>query len=58
MTKIGIVASMVQNETMADWNALLEDDSFRNLVVQTLKTKNNIKEIVKILSDFANNNLI
>jgi hypothetical protein len=58
MTKINIVASMVQNETMADWNALLEDDSFRNLVVQTLKTKNNIKEIVKILSDFANNNLI
>jgi hypothetical protein len=58
MIKIGIVASMVQNETMADWNALLEDDSFRNLVVQTLKTKNNIKEIVKILSDFANNNLI
>ena len=58
MTKINIVASMVQNETMADWNALLEDDSFRNLVVQTLKTKNNIKEIVKILSDFVNNNLI
>jgi len=58
MTKIGIVASMVQNETMADWNALLEDDSFRNLVVQTLKTKNNIKEIVKILSEFANNNLL
>lgn len=58
MKKINIIASMVRNETMADWNSLLEDNDFKNLVIQSLKSKKDIKSIVKTLSDYANNNLV
>lgn len=58
MKKINIIASMVINETMADWNSLLEDNDFKNLVIQNLKSKKDIKSIVKTLSDYANNNLV
>lgn len=58
MEKINIIASMVRNETMADWNSLLEDNDFKNLVIQNLKSKKDIKSIVKTLSDYANNNLV
>jgi hypothetical protein len=56
--KINIIASMVRNETMADWNSLLEDNDFKNLVIQSLKSKKDVKTIVKTLSDYANNNLV
>jgi len=56
--KINIIASMVRNETMADWNSLLEDNDFKNLVIKNLKTNKDIKSIVKTLSDYANNNLV
>ena len=49
---------MVRNETMADWNSLLEDNDFKNLVIQSLKSKKDIKTIVKTLSNYANNNLV
>jgi hypothetical protein len=58
MKKINIIASMVRNETMADWNSLLEDNDFKNLVIKNLKTNKDIKSIVKTLSDYANNNLV
>jgi hypothetical protein len=58
MKKINIIASMVRNETMADWNSLLEDNDFKNLVIQSLKSKKDIKTIVKTLSNYANNNLV
>ena len=58
MKKINIIASMVRNETMADWNSLLEDNDFKNLVIQSLKSKKDVKTIVKTLSDYANNNLV
>jgi hypothetical protein len=43
---------------MADWNSLLEDNDFKNLVIKNLKTNKDIKSIVKTLSDYANNNLV
>ena len=49
---------MVRNDTMADWNSLLEDNDFKNLVIKNLKTNKDIKSIVKTLSDYANNNLV
>jgi hypothetical protein len=58
MKNISIIASMVQNETMANWDSLLEDNDFKDLVIQSIKKNNDIKVIVKILSDYANNNLI
>jgi len=58
MKKINIIASMVRNETMADWNSLLEDNNFKNLVIKNLKTNKDIKAIVKTLSDYANDNLV
>jgi len=58
MKNISVIASMVQNETMANWDSLLEDNDFKDLVIQSIKKNNDIKVIVKILSDYANNNLI
>ena len=58
MKNISVIASMVQNETMANWYSLLEDNDFKDLVIQSIKKNNDIKVIVKILSDYANNNLV
>jgi hypothetical protein len=58
MKNISVIASMVQNETMANWDSLLEDNDFKDLVIQSIKKNNDIKVIVKILSDYANNNLV
>ena len=58
MNKYNIIASQVENDTTANFNGLLEDEDFKKLVTKELKSKKDIFESVKILSKYANENLI
>ena len=54
--KLDLIASIFEGETLASFNVCCEDQDFRNLVI-----KNAIKptsEVVKILTNYANENLI
>ena len=53
-----LIAMGVENETTAIFNELLEDEDFKNMVIKELKSKNDVFESVKILSKYANENLI
>tara|TARA_R100000781_G_scaffold88696_1_gene54579 strand:- start:288 stop:467 length:180 start_codon:yes stop_codon:yes gene_type:complete len=53
-----LIAMGVENETTAIFNELLEDEDFKNMAIKELKSKNDVFESVKILSKYANENLI
>ena len=48
----------VENETTAIFNELLEDEDFKKMAIKELKSKNDVFKSVKILSKYANENLI
>ena len=58
MNKYNIIASQVENDTTASFPMLMEDEDFKKLVTKELKSKKDIFESVKILSKYANENLI
>ena len=53
-----LIAMGVENETTAIFNELLENEEFKKLAIKELKSKNDVFESVKILSKYANENLI
>ena len=53
-----LIAMGVENETTAIFNELLEDEDFKKMAIKELKSKNDVFESVKILSKYANENLI
>ena len=53
-----LIAMGVENETTAIFNELLEDEDFKKKAIKELKSKNDVFESVKILSKYANENLI
>jgi len=56
MNKYNIIASQVENDTTASFPLLMENEKFVNLFNKNKEKP--INEIVKILSKYANNNLI
>ena len=58
MKRSSLIAMGVENETTAIFNELLEDEDFKNMAIKELKSKNDVFESVKILSKYANENLI
>ena len=56
--KSSLIAMGVENETTAIFNELLEDEEFKKLAIKELKSKKDVFKSVKILSKYANNNLI
>jgi hypothetical protein len=56
--KSSLIAMGVENETTAIFNELLEDEDFKNMAIKELKSKKDVFESVKILSKYANENLI
>ena len=58
INKSNLIAMGVENETTANFNGLLEDEDFKKLATKELKSKNNVAKSVKILSKYANENLI
>ena len=53
-----LIAMGVENETTAIFNELLEDEDFKKMAIKELKSKNDVFKSVKILSKYANENLI
>lgn len=54
--KLDLIASIFENETFVSFDVCCEDQEFRNLVIEnSLKPTS---DIVKILTDYANDNLI
>ena len=53
-----LIAMGVENETPAIFNELLEDEDFKKMAIKELKSKNDVFKSVKILSKYANENLI
>ena len=58
MNKTDMTASMVEGQTTAPFPLLMEDEAFKKLFYQLIKSKDNIYMISKKLSDFAEKNLI
>tara|TARA_A100001011_G_C13670430_1_gene579400 strand:- start:58 stop:270 length:213 start_codon:yes stop_codon:yes gene_type:complete len=61
MTNVEIrsIIARVEDMTTADFNLLLEDETFKNMFSLLTKGKNaDLKSISKRLSDYANDNLI
>tara|TARA_R100000963_G_C4536442_1_gene35534 strand:+ start:131 stop:313 length:183 start_codon:yes stop_codon:yes gene_type:complete len=56
--KSSLIAMGVENETTANFNGLLEDEDFKKLATKELKSKKDVFESIKILSKYANENLI
>ena len=56
--KSSLIAMGVESETTAIFNELLEDEKFKKLAIKELKSKKDVFKSVKILSKYANNNLI
>ena len=56
--KSSLIAMGVENETTAIFNELLEDEEFKKLAIKELKSKKDVFKSVKILSKYANENLI
>jgi|TARA_R100001143_G_C3328301_1_gene118135 hypothetical protein len=56
--KSSLIAMGVESETTAIFNELLEDEEFKKLAIKELKSKKDVFKSVKILSKYANNNLI
>ena len=58
MKKSYLIAMGVENETTAFFDELLQDETFKKMAFKELKSNNDIFESVKVLSDYANENLI
>ena len=58
MNKSNLIAMGVENETAAIFDVLLEDETFKKMAIKELKSNNDIFKSVKILSHYANENLI
>ena len=58
LKKSSLIAMGVESETTAIFNELLEDEEFKKLAIKELKSKKDVFKSVKILSKYANNNLI
>ncbi len=48
----------VESETTAIFDELLEDETFKKMAFKELKSNKDVFKSVKILSDYANENLI
>ena len=48
----------VESETTAIFDELLEDETFKKMAFEELKSNKDVFKSVKILSDYANENLI
>jgi len=55
---INLIASMVENDTSAIFEELIEDDNFKLILKNGLKNEENIIELAKKLSEYANEYLI
>ena len=61
MTNVEVrsIIARVEDKTTADFNMLLEDETFKNMFHLLIKGENaDLKSISKRLSDYANDNLI
>tara|TARA_Y100000361_G_C10992768_1_gene255043 strand:- start:375 stop:560 length:186 start_codon:yes stop_codon:yes gene_type:complete len=61
MTNVEVksIIARVEDMTTADFNLLLEDETFKNMFSLLTKGENaDLKSISKRLSDYANDNLI
>ena len=58
MKKSSLLAMGVESETTAIFDVLLEDETFKKMAIKELKSNNDIFKSVKILSHYANENLI
>ena len=58
LKKSSLIAMGVESKTTAIFNELLEDEEFKKLAIKELKSKKDVFKSVKILSKYANNNLI
>ena len=58
MKKYNIMASQIENDTMASISILLEDETFKNLFNKEIKSTKSLSDSVKKLSKYANDNLI
>ena len=58
INRSSLIAMGVENETTAIFNELLEDEDFKKMAIKELKSKNDVFKSVKILSKYANENLI
>ena len=56
--KCNLIATGVENKTTAIWQILLEDRTFNNMVIKECNSNNHYLDSIKILSKYANNNLI
>ncbi len=56
--KSSLIAMGVESETTAIFNELLENEEFKKLAIKELKSKKDVFKSIKILSKYANNNLI
>ena len=58
MNKYDVIASQVEADTTASLPLLLEDETFKNLLNNEMKSKNSIFVSSQKLSKYANDNLI
>ena len=58
MKKSSLIAMGVESETTAIFDELLEDETFKKMAFKELKSNKDVFKSVKILSDYANENLI
>ena len=58
MKKSSLIAMGVESETTAIFDELLEDETFKKMAFKELKSNKDVFKSVKILSDYANKNLI
>ena len=56
--KSSLIAMGVESETTAIFDELLENEEFKKLAIKEVKSKKDVFKSVKILSKYANNNLI
>ena len=56
--KCNLIATGVENETTAIWQILLENKTFKNMVKKEFNSNNHFLDSIKILSKYANENLI
>ena len=58
MKKSSLIAMGVESETTAIFDELLEDETFKKMAFEELKSNKDVFKSVEILSDYANENLI
>ena len=56
--KCNLIATGVESKTTAIWQLLLENKTFKNMVKKEFNSKNHYLDSIKILSKYANENLI